>query len=85
MSLAIEYKGPINEHGDAGLYYSKYLNEEADAEYLVGTFFEPTDARRMFPSFDDPYFKAVFQLSVTFPNAAQIYGNMKDGYIHPYK
>lgn len=57
----IEYRGPINEYGDAGLYFSRYMDNGGDIRYLVGTFFEPMRARRMFPGFDDPYFKAAFQ------------------------
>jgi aminopeptidase N len=59
--LVIKYRGPINEYGDAGLYYSKYTDEDGDIRYLVGTFFEPMRARKMYPGFDDPFFKAVFQ------------------------
>lgn len=73
--IEIKYWAPINQYGDAGLYYSSYYNDEGDIKYLVGTFFEPMRARKMIPSFDDPFFKATYQLSVIYPTKAKIYSN----------
>ncbi|KAI6189438.1 hypothetical protein M3Y97_00008500 [Aphelenchoides bicaudatus] len=83
-TLKIDYKGPINEYGDAGLYFSKYMDDGGDFQYLVGTFFEPMRARKMYPSFDDPYFKATFQLSVVYPKLAKVYSNVAEGKNHEY-
>jgi aminopeptidase N len=56
--IQIEYAGTLNDDL-RGLYLSKANNRR----YAV-TQLEATDARRMFPSFDEPAFKATFSLTV---------------------
>jgi aminopeptidase N len=57
--IEINYSGILNDQL-RGLYLSKANNRR----YAV-TQLEATDARRMFPSFDEPAFKATFSLSAT--------------------
>jgi aminopeptidase N len=57
--IAIKYRGMLNDQL-RGLYLSKANNRR----YAV-TQLEATDARRMFPSFDEPAFKATFTLTAT--------------------
>ena len=57
--IEITYQGILNDQL-RGLYLSKANNRR----YAV-TQLEATDARRMFPSFDEPSFKATFTLSAT--------------------
>jgi puromycin-sensitive aminopeptidase len=57
--LEIQWKGPIREKL-RGLYRSTY----GGARYAA-TQFEATDARRAFPCFDEPDFKARFALELT--------------------
>ena len=57
-TLSIAYTGVLN-NSLRGFYLSKTTRRN----YAV-TQFEPTDARRAFPSFDEPAFKATFDVSL---------------------
>ena len=56
--LIIQYSGILN-----GELRGFYLSKTARRNYAV-TQFESTDARRAFPSFDEPAFKATFDISL---------------------
>jgi aminopeptidase N len=58
LTLEIEYSGILN-----GQLRGFYLSKTAKRNYAV-TQFEPTDARRAFPSFDEPAFKAKFDVTL---------------------
>ncbi|MBV8630641.1 MAG: M1 family peptidase, partial [Silvibacterium sp.] len=58
VSLTIEYSGILN-----GQLRGFYLSKTASRNYAV-TQFEPTDARRAFPSFDEPAMKATFDVTL---------------------
>ncbi len=57
-ALAIRYSGILNNE-----LRGFYLSKTAKRNYAV-TQFEPTDARRAFPSFDEPAFKATFDVTL---------------------
>ena len=57
-TLSIHYTGILN-----GQLRGFYLSKTAKRNYAV-TQFESTDARRAFPSFDEPAFKATFDISL---------------------
>ena len=57
-TLAVEFTGGIDRQKSRGLYAEK----EAGVDYAY-TFFEPIDARRVFPCFDEPSFKVPWKLS----------------------
>ena len=61
VSLKIAYSGVLN-----GSLRGFYLSKSATRNYAV-TQFESTDARRAFPSFDEPAFKATFDVSLVVP------------------
>jgi aminopeptidase N len=50
-----------------GLFKQDYSDATGKPAYMFGTQLEATDARRMFPSFDEPAFKARFVLSAVVP------------------
>jgi aminopeptidase N/puromycin-sensitive aminopeptidase len=57
-TLSIHYTGILNNE-----LRGFYLSKTARRNYAV-TQFEPTDARRAFPCFDEPAFKAAFDISL---------------------
>jgi aminopeptidase N len=59
--IHIRYTGVLNDKL-RGFYLS-----EADGNKYAVTQFEPTDARRAFPSFDEPAYKAIFDIAVAAP------------------
>ena len=67
--IEITYRGILNDQL-RGLYLSKANNRR----YAV-TQLEATDARRMFPSFDEPAFKATFTLTATIDNGDHAISN----------
>jgi aminopeptidase N len=69
VTLKIAYSGILN--GDLRGFY---LSRTARRNYAV-TQFEPTDARRAFPSFDEPAYKATFDVSLIVPQGDTAIGN----------
>jgi aminopeptidase N len=63
--LALEFNGMIGEQAQ-GLFYVKYPTGHG-RKVMLGTQMEPADARRMFPCWDEPVFRASFQLTVVVP------------------
>ncbi|MEY4642559.1 MAG: hypothetical protein RLZZ227_2553 [Pseudomonadota bacterium] len=73
-TVTIEYERPFATDG-AGLH--KFSDPEDGAEYFY-TQFEPYDANRMFPHFDQPDLKATLTLEVTAPAAWQVIANTRE-------
>lgn len=62
--LHLKFCGELNRNMQ-GLYRSSYTGLDGKVKAMACTQFEATDARRAFPCFDEPNFKATFQLAVT--------------------
>lgn len=60
--LSLKYVGILNDKL-AGFYRSKYI-EDGKTKYLATTQMEPADARRAFPSFDEPGLKATYDITL---------------------
>ena len=74
--LALKFSGKINESGQ-GLYYALYDEATTGAKKtMLGTQMEATDARRMFPCWDEPAFRSKFRLTVIVPAAFTAVSNM---------
>ncbi len=77
--LSLTFTGILNDRLH-GFYRSTYkvkpegggLEEE---KVLAATQFEATDARRAFPCWDEPAFKAVFQVTLVVPERFQVVSN----------
>jgi len=66
--LTLAYAGKI-EDAAQGLFAQDYRRPDGTTGRMLSTQFESTDARRMFPSWDEPAFRATYQLTVTLPAA----------------
>jgi len=63
----IEYSGTLYEDM-YGFYLSTYYDKDSNkTETIATTQFQPAYARRAFPCFDEPNFKATFVISITHP------------------
>ena len=75
-ALALDFSGKINQQGQ-GLFYAPYQEQGTGAKKIVlGTQFEATDARRLFPCWDEPSFRARFQLTAIVPENWLAVSNM---------
>ncbi len=59
----------------AGLHLQRYL-EGGQARVMLATQFEPADARKMCPMWDEPEYRAVFEVTVDVPEAFEALSNM---------
>ncbi|KAI6174709.1 putative aminopeptidase-2 [Aphelenchoides bicaudatus] len=73
-TLEIEYDGPLYNTSEGGFYYYTYKVDEQTNKTILATFLIPAFARRMFPGFDDPFFKAWYQIKVVCPKNAAVFG-----------
>ncbi|MGE0171284.1 MAG: aminopeptidase N [Oligoflexales bacterium] len=67
-SIVTKYSHPFSRDG-SGLY--KFVDPE-DGKAYVYTDFEPYDANRLFPHFDQPDIKAAYKLTATVPSTWQV-------------
>ncbi len=67
VEIVIDYKGYLNENME-GAYLSTY-EYNGKIETIVATQFESHYAREAFPCIDEPAAKAVFELTITVPDA----------------
>jgi len=67
------FKGILNDKM-RGFYRSKY-HIDGKEHHMATSQFEATDARRAFPSFDEPAHKAVFHVSLIVPKGKTAISN----------
>ena len=72
--LRLAFTAKINPFG-RGLFFADYPTE-AGSKRMISTQLEPADARRIFPCWDEPAFKATFALTVTVPQNFLAVSNM---------
>src|SRR6202140_974058 len=75
-NLALSFSGKINQQGQ-GLFYARYQEQGTVAKKtMLGTQFEATDARRLFPCWDEPSFRARCKLTAVVPENWLAVSNM---------
>ncbi|PSN54260.1 hypothetical protein C0J52_08612 [Blattella germanica] len=61
----LEFYGALDSEGSEGFFRGSYENSEATRRsWYAATKMSPSNARRIFPCFDEPSFKAPFKISV---------------------
>jgi puromycin-sensitive aminopeptidase len=83
--LLLRFRGTLNDKL-RGFYRSSYKDTAGKTQVLAATQFEATDARRAFPCWDEPEFKAVFAVTLVVDpsmtavsNAAAVSERMESG------
>jgi len=75
--LRIDFTARINKF-DRGFFFIDYPTDNG-TKRLLSSKLEPSDARRIFPCWDEPAFKAIFSLDVLVPRQWVAVGNMPVG------
>ena len=74
--LSIDYRGKVETRGQ-GLFRVEYRTAGRDSpRRMLATQLEPTHARAVFPSFDEPAFRATFDIVITAPAGFEAVSNM---------
>ena len=76
-TLVCGFSGVLNDKL-RGFYRSVYKDDSGAEHIIATTQFEQTDARRAFPCFDEPDFKAVFGVSLEVPQNMLAVSNSKE-------
>ncbi|CAG9772411.1 unnamed protein product [Ceutorhynchus assimilis] len=81
--LYINYTSRLSQDDMYGLYKTTYKTN-GKTTYMLGSQFQPTYARRVFPCKDEPSYKAPIRLNITHPDNMDVYFNTPvDVYILP--
>ncbi len=75
-TVRLKFTGTLNDKL-RGFYRSRYKGPDGEWRWLAATQFEATDARRCFPCWDEPAFKAVFASTLAIDPALQAVSNMR--------
>lgn len=73
--LALDFSAELS-HTFEGFYNSSYIDKEGNKKVLASTQFEPVYARKAFPCFDEPSFKATFLIKISRKEAYMTLSNM---------
>jgi hypothetical protein len=83
FELSMFFAGKINDFL-AGFYRSSYNDpKDGSLKWLAVTQFESIDARRAFPCFDEPFFKAVFEVSMAVRSGLTVISNTDPYAVEP--
>jgi puromycin-sensitive aminopeptidase len=73
-TVEIAFTGILNDQL-RGFYRSTFVDPSGATHAIATTQFENTDARRAFPCWDEPSFKATYQVNLTVPSHLAAYSN----------
>jgi aminopeptidase N len=73
-TITIRYRGKIGTQAE-GFFVDKYPTPTGD-KLMLGTQFEPTDARRVFPCWDEPVYRATYDVTLVVPEKLMAVANM---------
>ena len=76
-TLQLDFQGTLNDQL-RGFYRSTFSDENGDERVIATTQFEAADARRAFPCWDEPDFKAVFSVTLIVPDELAAISNMAE-------
>ena len=79
--LRIAFTAHINGFGQ-GMFFAEYPTASG-SKRMIATQFEPTDARRVFPCWDEPSFKASIEPTIVVPNNFLAVSNMPVAHEEP--
>ncbi|MEN3370458.1 MAG: hypothetical protein V7609_2601 [Verrucomicrobiota bacterium] len=74
-TLTLDFAGKINQAGQ-GLFFADYRDPTGAKKRMLGTQMEAVDARRVFPCWDEPSFRAKFRLTAIVPASFTAVSNM---------
>src|SRR5690606_32064233 len=66
-TVSLRFRGTLNDKL-RGFYRSRFTDSEGTEHVIATTQFEATDARRAFPCWDEPDFKATFAITLVVPD-----------------
>src|SRR5258708_107955 len=72
-TITIAYRGKIGTQAE-GFFIDKYPTPTGD-KLMLGTQFEPTDARRVFPCWDEPVYRATYDITLVVPEKLMAVAN----------
>ncbi|MCC6415965.1 MAG: M1 family peptidase, partial [Opitutaceae bacterium] len=75
-TLVFHYRGKLNRSSN-GLFVDKYPTA-GGPKFMLGTQMEVADARRVFPSWDEPAFRATFDLTIVVPARLTAVSNLPE-------
>ncbi len=73
-TLVFSYRGKIGTQAQ-GFFVDKYPTPSGE-KLMLGTQFEPTDARRVFPCWDEPVYRATYDITLVVREKLMAVGNM---------
>ncbi len=73
-TIELRYSGKVHDTGE-GLFSAPY-SADGVAQRMLATQLEAISARTVFPSFDEPLFRAAIELTVRAPKAERVVSNM---------